>query len=177
MLLFSTLRMSITDVLPEIKSKASVTELARQSLSAESVQELMRLLSHPKLAAKAAWVLSHILDKKPALGQKHELWLLQCLETTTHSAVARFALRYLQSARISPQNRQYALEIALAYLEDPAQPVAPKAFAMRVAWRFAPTAQKNHIVKLIQAQLPHASPGFKSSARKILYDYQIVKEK
>lgn len=168
--------MPLVEILPRVKSKASVEELARKCLSAESVQELMDLLRHPKLAAKAAWVLSHILDQKPALGQKHESWLLQCLETTTQSAVARFALRHLQKANISAKHRNYAVELALAYLEDPAQLVAPKAFAMRLAWRYASPAQKSKVVALIRAQLPEASPGFLSCARKILNDYQVVKE-
>lgn len=168
--------MHLPEILPSIKSKTAVSNLAQACLSAESVSELIAYLGHVKLAPKAAWVLSHVFDQEPALAKKHELMLLQTLETTPHSAVARFILRFLITAEIDKQNQSMACEIALAYLEDPKQPVGPKVFAMRTAWRFSTLAQKEEIIALIEQQLPRASAGFKSCARKILKHYQVVKK-
>jgi hypothetical protein len=121
-----------------------------------------------KLAARAAWVVSHCVEAHPGWLAPHLPRLLDCIENAgTHAAVLRHTFRILQTAPISGEQEGRVLSLALAALGG-AVPVAVKAYAMTVIKRLANGYPEilSEVELLIAEQSPGASPAFHARARR-----------
>ncbi len=160
----------LVTTLRQVKSKAAVQAALPVLHSHNHHLQLLNLLKDSKLQAKAAWLLQHAVENRPEAFQVHVDYFLEQLEYTTHPAVARSLLRSLLLLDLTPKQCHWALNLALAYLEDTEQTVAVKVFSLKLL-------QKHHeklgtqidlVLSLIAEQWPTASAGFKSAARHFL---------
>ncbi|RPE08332.1 hypothetical protein EGT74_14860 [Chitinophaga lutea] len=140
----------------------------------DRVTALMELFLHDeyRVVQRAAWILSHVAEKHPALVEPH---LHQMVDRMGHPgipvAVKRNVVRILQFLPV-PENLQGpVMDYCFRFLEDPQETVAVRAFSMTVLANLAEQYPeiRNEIVLLIEDQLREgATPGFKSRGKKTL---------
>ena len=128
-------------------------------------------LSGPyRVTQRAAWPLSNCVRACPGLINPHLKSVLKMLDKKdAHVAVKRNILRLLQDIEI-PKKFYGVLADKCFELMDPQEAIAVRVFSMSV---LAAIAQKEPDLKrelriLIEDQLPFASAGFLSRAKKVL---------
>lgn len=135
--------------------------------------ELVELVlqGEPLLAQRAAWALSHSLDRHPDLIYPHLGSLVQNMcRTDQHPAVRRNTLRALQEVEIPETLWGKVADLCFQYLADPKEPAAIRVFAMTVLWnicRQVPELQ-TELKLIIEDHWNHATAGFRSRGQKIL---------
>jgi hypothetical protein len=117
---------------------------------------------------RAAWVVADCGEQWPELVGPQLEHLLDNLERPgLHPAVVRGTFRMLQFADLPPALEGRVCSVAMAALGG-ATPVAVKAYSMtvlrRLVGRYPEIAEEVRL--LIEEQLPGASPGFRSRARR-----------
>ena len=87
-----------------------------------------------------------------------------------HDAVKRNITRFLQFITIPKKFQGAVVDICLEYLANPKEAIAVRVFSMTVLTNMATENPelKNEIVPLIEDQLPFASAGFRSRAKRTL---------
>jgi hypothetical protein len=121
----------------------------------------------PLLEQRAAWVVGHCGEQRPALVPPELPRLLDNLDRSgLHDAVVRATFRILQFAEIPPPMEGRVCGLAMAALGG-AVPVAVKAYAMTVLRRLVDRYPEieEEVKLLIGEQLPDAKPGFRARAR------------
>jgi hypothetical protein len=128
-------------------------------------------LSGPyRLTQRAAWPLSCCVQAHPYLIKPHLKKVLAMLERNdTHDAVRRNILRFLQDIEIPRKFYGTITEQCFSFL-DPKEPIAVRVFAMTVLCNIARQEPdlKKELRIIIEDQLPYASAGFISRAKKVL---------
>lgn len=124
----------------------------------------------PKLAQRAAWVLSVWGEAEPASLQPHLPQLLQGLSKPQHNAVPRAILRSLALMEIPEDFSGEVFDQAFRYLQSPQQPTAIRVCAMQVAFNLAlPYPELRQELRLVlETHYPTGSAGFRSRAGKLL---------
>ncbi len=129
------------------------------------------LLEGSKLIAqRAAWSLSNCVESRPALIKPHLNKVLKMLDREDiHDAVKRNIVRLLQYIEI-PKRLYGTVADKCFLLMDPKEPIAVRVFAMTVLANIAreEPGLKKELRIVIEDQLPYASAGFLSRARKVL---------
>lgn len=129
------------------------------------------LHSEPRLQIRAAWPLSYCVENHPDLVAPHLTLLVRHLQKSgTEEPVRRSILRLLQFVAIPVRLQGAVANACFAFVADPTQAPAIRAFAMTVAENLAahsPELQRE-LVLILEDQLPYASPAFVSRARKVL---------
>ena len=124
-----------------------------------------------RITQRAAWPLSYCAEREPALIIPHLKAILNYLKKPgIHDAVKRNTIRLLQFIDIPKRYQGQVADICFAYLQDPKEPVAIRAFSMTV---LASIARQNpdlreELAIMIEDHLPYASPAFVSRGRKVL---------
>lgn len=124
-----------------------------------------------RITQRAAWPLSYCAERDPGLITPHLKIILNHLKKPgIHDAVKRNTVRLLQFIDIPKRHQGQVADICFAYLQDPKEPVAIRAFSMTV---LASIARQNpdlrqELAILIEDQLPFGSPAFVSRGRKVL---------
>jgi hypothetical protein len=122
-----------------------------------------------RITQRAAWPLSHCVEKHPHLLDKYLTTLLDQLEKPHHNAVTRNIIRLLQFADIPDNEAGRVMNLCFDRLMQAGEPVANKAFSLTVLANLAKRYPeiKNEILLCIETQLPNASPGFRARAKQV----------
>lgn len=124
-----------------------------------------------RITQRAAWPLSMCVQRHPSLIKPHLTTLLDfMLKPNLHDAVKRNTMRLLQYVEIPKRLHAKVINICFEFLLAKKIPTAIKAFSMSVLSDLI--KDKPELIKelkiIIEDQLPYASPGFVSRARKTL---------
>jgi hypothetical protein len=126
---------------------------------------------------RAGWPLSDISIRHPKLVQKHlKKLLINTQKTGLHNAVLRNTVRLLQFVEIPKQLHGLATDTCFRLFNDQSQPVAVRCFAMTVLSNLCKTYPElaQELTLSIQDQLPFATAGFKSRAKKTQAEIESV---
>lgn len=123
------------------------------------------------VSGQSFWVLSYCAEKRPNWIRPQIGKLLRIVEDgNAPVAVKRNVMRALQFVDIPARFHTRAINQAFAFLADPKETVAVKVFSMSVLAKLVdvyPELRREWEI-VIEDQLPHASAGFRSRARKVL---------
>jgi hypothetical protein len=123
-----------------------------------------------RVTQRAAWPLSYCVRDHPTLIKPHLKSVLKMLEKKdAHDAIKRNILRFLQDIEIPKQFYGIITDRCFA-LMDPKEAIAIRVFAMTVLANIAKEEPdlKKELRIVIEDQLPFASAGFLSRARRVL---------
>jgi hypothetical protein len=125
-----------------------------------------------RVTQRASWAISCCVEKNPSLILPHLTVILKELEKPdVHVAVKRNIVRLLQFIDIP--TKYYGRIVNRCFeLMEPSQPIAVRVFSMTVLsniTRQLPELRKE-LELVIEDQLPYASAGFISRAKKVLKD-------
>lgn len=133
--------------------------------------ELMALFlqENYRLNQRAAWPVSICVEKNPTLILPYLEVMINLLKKKTHDAVKRNIVRTLQFVKIPNELLGIAADNCFQLLTSSSEPIAVKVFAMTVIANICEKEPdlKQELTLVIEDQLPYASPGFKSRAKKI----------
>lgn len=126
-----------------------------------------------RVVQRAAGSISTLSERHPELILPHLPAMVQRMEDTgLPDAVKRNVLRALQTAPLPEEIHGPLINSCFKVLEDPAEPIAVRAFGMTVLGRLAKIYPelKVELKAIIENALAHEqpSPGFKSRAKKVL---------
>ena len=134
--------------------------------------ELVRLLlaDEYRVTQRAAGILGSAGKLKPRFLQKHLKDLILNLQNDIPVAVKRNTLRVLQYVDIPEELQGVLTEVCFSFLISSDEPIAVKVFSMTVLGNICKKhPELAHELKLtIESQLPFASAGFLSRAKKVL---------
>jgi hypothetical protein len=124
-----------------------------------------------RITQRAAWPLSYCVRRHPELITPYYRQLLDNLRRKNiHVAVIRNTVRLLQDVSIPKRWHGRVMSICFEFVEDPATPIAVKAFALSILSNLSAEYPeiKGELKTLIESQWEQATPAFRSRARKIL---------
>lgn len=124
-----------------------------------------------RITQRAAHVISLCVETHPVLVTPHLHTLLAMLEADdVPVAIQRNTLRLLQYCDIPRRFHGTLIDRCFGYLQNRSAPVAVRAFSMTVLQRLIEKEPdlKKELQIILEDELPYASPGFVSRARKIL---------
>ena len=135
--------------------------------------ELMDLFfaNEYRVTQRAAWVVSKCYDQHPKLLTVYLKPLIENLSHShLHDAVKRNTLRILQFVELALELQGLAFQNCMNLFISAEEPIAVKVFAMTVLSNICKQEPdlKNEVKIVIENQLPYASAGFKSRAKKVL---------
>ena len=168
--------MNLSDAILEEHSKGQYSKIvAYVSDHQERFDELAGLFLKGgyRVAQRAAWPLSYCVAAHPQLVKKHLKKIIRNLKKPgIHNAVKRNTMRLLQDMDIPLSMQGDVMETCFAYVADPKEAVAVKAFSLTILNRFSQQYPEiiPEIKLLIEEQLPHQTAAFASRAKSILKD-------
>jgi hypothetical protein len=124
-----------------------------------------------RVTQRAARPVSCCVERNPHLVRPHLKILLNYLKTPgIHDAVKRNTIRLLQYIEIPKSLHGKVADICFGYFQDLKEPIGIRVFSMTVLGQIARHNPdlKRELFILIEDQLPYASPGFTSRAKKVL---------
>lgn len=154
-------------------SKAQCTKIVKWiGSSQERFDQLFHLFLHDeyRVVQRAAWPVSYCVEAHPKLIDKHWKQLMDNLKKPDlHNAVKRNSVRFMQDIQLPEKYHGQIMDICFRFLESPGEALAVKVFSMTVLTNLATYYPeiKPELILLIEDQLPHQTPGFKSRARQV----------
>jgi hypothetical protein len=124
-----------------------------------------------RITQRAAWPVSYCVEAHPEFIKGNFSKLLKNLKRPNlHGAIKRNSIRLLQHVSIPKKYQGQVMHVCFEYLESPTEAVAIKAFSLTVLGSLAKQYPEilPEIKLLIEDQLPHQTPAFKSSAKVFL---------
>ncbi len=124
-----------------------------------------------RITQRAAWPMSICAEVHPELIHPYLKKILNfCERPDVHDAVKRNTVRILQFISIPRKHQAQVINLCFKFLQDKKEPIAVRVFAMSVLGDLTLEQPdlKNELVVLIEDELPYASAGFTSRARKVL---------
>lgn len=123
-----------------------------------------------RLAQRAAWAVSHCVNKEPGLVQPYLTKMVDNLYVTEATAIKRNTVRILQLINIPEPLWGKVIDKCFEYLSSAKETIAVKAFSMTVAYRISEDVPeiKQELKLLIEDMMLYASPGIRSRGNKIL---------
>jgi hypothetical protein len=146
--------------------------------SQQRFNELFKLFvsdAEYRVVQRAAWPVSYCVEAHPGLIKSNFSKLIKKLhQPNLHDAVKRNSMRLLQHIDIPEKYQGDVMNICFTYVESQTEAIATKAFAMTVLGNLSNLYPEiiPEIKLLINDQLPHATPGFKSRARALLKQFE-----
>ncbi|MEO6188293.1 MAG: hypothetical protein ABIO82_01450 [Ginsengibacter sp.] len=128
-----------------------------------------------RVTQRASWPFSYAAIAHPGLMKKHfERLLANLNKPALHGAVKRNTLRFLKEIEIPERHHGAILEKCFHYLESQEEEVAIKSFALEILSQLAKKYPEiiPEIKILIEDQIQHQKPAFKSTAKKFLAAHQ-----
>ncbi|PTB95968.1 hypothetical protein C9994_09445 [Marivirga lumbricoides] len=134
------------------------------------------LASNMRVTQRAAWIISHCAEIKPELLLGYLKPMLQNLYNKPTDAVKRNTLRVFQFVELPEDCHEMAVDKCFQYLENRKEAVAIQVFAMSVIAKLIPyyPELKNDLQLILEDRLPTASAGYKSRAKKVLKQLEII---
>ena len=124
-----------------------------------------------RVTKRAAWPLSYSVERHPDLIKPHLRPIIKNLKTPgLPDSVKRNTLRFLQFIDVPASLHGTVLNACYGFLANKKEPIAVRVFAMSVLGNIAkahPELRKELRI-IIKDQLPYATPGFASRARKVM---------
>ncbi len=123
-----------------------------------------------RLAQRAAWMMSHCVDKQPKLVLPYLEKMVKHLYVSNEDAIKRNVLRILQLISIPESLWGQVLEKCFKYLESNNEAIAIRVFSMTVAYNISQHVPeiKPELKALIEEIIIFGSAGLKSRGNKIL---------
>jgi hypothetical protein len=125
----------------------------------------------PNIQVRAAWPLSYCVERHPELAKPHLCRMVRHLRKPgVHEAAKRSIVRLLQYVDIPRRLQGAVADTCFAFVADPAEAIAIRAFSITVADKLAlsnPDLQRE-LGLILEEQLPYSTPAFASRAKKIL---------
>ncbi|HVI43800.1 MAG TPA: hypothetical protein VM802_02990 [Chitinophaga sp.] len=125
-----------------------------------------------RVVQRSALVVSYVADSHPELMTPHLTAMVDRMNTPgLPVAVKRNVLRVLEQLSIPEELHGPVMNASFAFLEDPQQTIAVKAFAMTVLANLSKTYPeiKNEIKLILDDLLEHEpAPAIRSRAKKVL---------
>jgi hypothetical protein len=171
--------MNLEKELLSANTKARITKIAAFVLEKpEHFSQLMQLfLRGPyRVTQRAALPLSCCVEQNPALVKPYLRQLLRVAsQKDAPVPLKRNIVRLLQFIDLPDSVQGKAVSVCFGFLGNPAESIAVKVFSMTVisniAQRQPPLARE--LVHILEDQLPYASAGFRSRARKIMARHKL----
>ena len=165
--------MTIKEELLRDFSKPQMIFLANKiGANQESFDELIDLFLHEevKVTQRAAWLLSHCVDRHPWLMDKHIKAVILNLNNDVNDAVKRNTLRVLQFKEIPEELMGILAGHCFNYLNSGKEPIAIKAHSMTILFNIVKVFPelKEELQISIEDQIPFGSAGIKGRGTKIL---------
>jgi hypothetical protein len=120
---------------------------------------------------RASWAVNCCVEKHPSLVRPYFKRLIGLLEDReAHNAVRRNVARMLQFVEIPNSLKGRTFDACYDLLNDPAEPVAVRVFALSVAARIAEGQPdlRRELQLAVKSHLPHTSVAFHKRARLVL---------
>ncbi len=124
-----------------------------------------------RVVQRASWPVSYCVEAHPELVRLHFSKLVKKLqEKKLQVAVKRNAMRLLQHVKIPAAFHGKIMNICFDYVQDPAEAIAVKVFALTVLVNLSECYPDivPEIKLIIETQWPHSTPAFKSRAAHIM---------
>ncbi|MBZ4191789.1 hypothetical protein [Niabella beijingensis] len=126
----------------------------------------------PRVVQRAAWPMSYCVIRYPQLIHPYYKKIISLLNDPKQpAAVKRNILRLMDQGPGIPEKFQGpVMDACFRILEDPDETIASKAFAIGVLSRMADSYPEilPELKTAVEFILPHASPGVRSRAMKVL---------
>lgn len=166
--------MNIKNILKNSYNKGQIEAVANFACtSKENFQILFHIFigDDTRMAQMASWSLSYAVRKSPHLIQPYLKELIDQLDKKDkHNAVIRNTVRILQDIEIPEQYHGKLMNNCFGFIEEPKTPVAIKAFSLTILFNLCKIYPeiKQELILIIEDNMLHAAPAFKSRGRKIL---------
>ncbi len=128
-----------------------------------------------RITQRAAWIMSHCVDKRPFLINPHLEALINNLRNEKiHVAVKRNTVRLLQKVAIPKDLMGTLADCCFNYLADPKEAAAVRIFSMSILGEFCKKEPDlaNELKIIIEEFMPHGTAGFRSRGKKTLLALQ-----
>jgi hypothetical protein len=155
-------------------SLANATIIAAYACTSHSnFKELMVCFLSPeyRVAQRAAGAVSICVKNDPLIIQMHIHQIVtQLTRLDVNDSVKRNSLRMLQEVEIPEEFHGEIMNACFAFIEDPATPVAIKAFSLTILYNLSEQYPeiKSELQLIIEERLATETAAFKARARKIL---------
>lgn len=138
----------------------------------ERFGRLMQLFLHGtyRLTQRAAWVVSICAERDPGLIKPYFKPIIDNLKNKVPDAVKRNTLRIFQDIDVPDEYFGDLADICFGFLNSGEESVAVKVFSISILCNITKKEPGlgNELRIIIEDQLPYASAGFQSRARKVL---------
>lgn len=124
-----------------------------------------------RVVQRAAWPVSYSAIAHPALLKKHWKKFVENIDKPgLHEAVRRNSIRILVDIELPVPYHGAIMDACFRFLESPGESLAVKVYSMDVLYKLSKIYPDifPELKYLIEEQMPHQSPGFRSKGKKIL---------
>lgn len=124
-----------------------------------------------RITQRAAWPLSYCVRAHPELIEPYFKPLLDNLKRKDiHIAVIRNTVRLLQDVKIPKKHQGRVMSTCFDFIQSPGTPIAVKAFSLTILSHLSEDHPdiRGELKLIIEEQWDHATPAFRSRARKVL---------
>ena len=124
-----------------------------------------------RITQRAAWSLSYCVRRHPELITPYFKPLLDNLaRKDIHIAVIRNTVRLLQDVSIPKRYHGRVMSTCFEFIQSPETPIAIKAFSLTILSHLAIDYPeiRGELKLIIEEQWEHATPAFRSRAKKVL---------
>ena len=165
--------MDIEEALKKEHSKANTLAIVDYIGKNEMrLKELLAVfaLGNVRLTQRAAWPLSYVAEKEPALIKTHLKFIISLLDKPLHVAVKRNIIRLLQDVEVPEKLLGPVADKCFKYVIDKKETIAVRAFAIKVLYNICvkEPALKNELIPILEDILPYGSPGLKHRSKEYL---------
>lgn len=147
-------------------------ELAKTILANHLENQLLILALEDKdelLSNRAVWVLTHCSDLDSERIKPFHTKLINHLKNKhIHSGVVRSVLRIFQNNQVPKKMESFMLDKCFEYIKNPTEAIAPRAFAMTVAFNISkpyPELLNELAIVLTHLNMTHESAAINARAR------------
>ncbi len=165
--------MDIKKALMDKQSKAQVVKISNYiGADKKRFARLMDLFfgDDLRISQRASWVLSHCVDKYPALIMPYLEKMINQVDQAKHNAIKRNTVRIMADIELPEELLGIAADVCFRFLDNPQEAIAVRVFSMSVCYNITlkEPALANELRLIIEDHYEHGSAGFQSRARRIL---------
>lgn len=173
--------MNIKEALLKEHSKKQAELIGRYVIKSQAAfKSLIKIYfgADQKLAQRAAWSLSFAVSRKPDIILPYLKKLIAHLHSSgLHDAVVRNGTKILEIISIPDKHTGIAVDLCFKLLIDPSVAIASKCYVMTALSTIVRKEPDliNEMKLVIESQLPFATAGFISRAKRTLKELEKIK--
>ncbi len=174
--------MNIKDALLQEHTKKQVEFIGKHVLKSEAAfKNLVEIYfgTDPKLAQRAAWVLSYSVSENPEIIFPYLRKLISHLHRSDlHDAVIRNGTKILETITLPEKHIGAAVDLCFKMVSDPSTAIAAKCYTLTTLSNITKKEPglKHELKLVIESQLPFATAAFLSRAKRIIKMLNKMKE-